>query len=430
MSRTEYIYSDKLSLELFREGKRPVDNGVGIEGLLFINTKPTGSTKLAIRPKTGHFTVGEQHNQNPSASVHDKTNYLLFCNGEHVDPVEPTWDPTITSTNRVMFNGEYLIQRDGALLPREHNGNSLLHTLETDPNLVVLYDHPTIPGIMQQVLIFPNGIIGATNTYYIELDGVHINSRGESLVDALLNYEETSGLYIAPTYDIAKEDLITMQSSLIHNRDNKPHRLYIRYTGSDSTVRQNHTQLNPLIITSESKGYQVDPDGLGIEVTFAPLDTAYPVILPWYQYQVNNTVVGNRYVIEVNGKAYRDTRPISNISSPTASLSGIRELNPELATLLDVESGGEYNQFKNLTDTYLDIKIYLDENAPYHQNNKTVDTGDNPAGIYKKLRYPYGSELCANNLRKTYTAYDSVKITVTEAGLSFRLGPKDTRGNN
>lgn len=102
MSRTEYIYSDKLSLGLFREGKRPVDNGVGIEGLLFINTKPTGSTKLAIRPKTGQFTIGEQSNQNPSAGVDARTNYLLFCNNIHTD-TEMNCQANSSITNRSRF---------------------------------------------------------------------------------------------------------------------------------------------------------------------------------------------------------------------------------------------------------------------------------------------------------------------------------------
>ena len=38
MDSTELIYSDKLSLELFREGKRPVDKASEAVGLLFINT--------------------------------------------------------------------------------------------------------------------------------------------------------------------------------------------------------------------------------------------------------------------------------------------------------------------------------------------------------------------------------------------------------
>lgn len=38
MSSTEIIFNDKLSLELFREGKRPVDKASEATGLLFINT--------------------------------------------------------------------------------------------------------------------------------------------------------------------------------------------------------------------------------------------------------------------------------------------------------------------------------------------------------------------------------------------------------
>lgn len=80
MSSTEIISNDNLSLELFREGKRPVDKVSEASGLLFINTKPTGSTKLAIRPATGKFEIGDQIHQNPTASVNERTNYLLFCN--------------------------------------------------------------------------------------------------------------------------------------------------------------------------------------------------------------------------------------------------------------------------------------------------------------------------------------------------------------
>ena len=80
MNSTEIIFNDKLSQDLFREGKRPVDKVSEASGLLFINTKPTGSTKLAIRPATGKFEIGDQIHQNPTASVNERTNYLLFCN--------------------------------------------------------------------------------------------------------------------------------------------------------------------------------------------------------------------------------------------------------------------------------------------------------------------------------------------------------------
>lgn len=429
MSRTELIYRDKLSLELFREGKRPIDAVSDAEGLLFINTKPNGNTKLAVRPITGNFSVSELTNQNKSASVNERTKYLLFCDNVHVDETEPTWDPTITTTNRAIINGNFLLEKDGALSLREHSVNSLLNTIEADPNLIVLYDHESIRGVNQQTVVFVESILGATNAYYLELDGVHINSRGESIIDALLNYEETSRLYISARNDVNKEALATEYNLRIHNRDSKPHRLYIRYSGADTEVRKRATPLDPVIYTSNDDGYVVDPDGLGIEITFSALDMAHPVILPWFQYSVGgDAIVGNRYVIEVNGKAYRDIRKVNNINSPTASLSGIVETNSELAELLSVESGGEFNRFTNLTSGYMDVKIYLDEVNPYHQNNKTVDTGNNPAGIYKKLRYPYGSELSNGNLRKTYTNSESVKINVTDAGLSFRLGPYNNRG--
>ena len=429
MSSTEIIFNDKLSLELFREGKRPVDKASEAIGLLFINTKPTGSTKLAIRPATGKFEIGDQTHQNPTASVNERTNYLLFCNNIHVPPTEPNYDPSITTTNRAIVEGNYLLQKDGVVSTREHNVNSLLNTIEADPNLVILYDHDTINGVSVQHLYFASSIVGATNTYYIELDGVHINSRGESLIDALLNYEETSQLIIAAQTQVNKAELLTSNSVSINNRDSKRHRLYIRYIGSDTEVRMNHNKLKPIINSSSEVGMQVDPDGLGVELTFAPLHTAYPVILPWHQYSVGgDAIVGNRYVIEVNGVAYRDNRSTDNLLSPTASLDAVVSSNPLLAAKLRVESGGEYNKFENLTNEFLDVKIYLDEVAPYYQNNKEVDTGNNPAGIYKKLRYPYGSEISSGDLRKTYTYFESVKVTVTAAGLSFRLGPKQIEG--
>ena len=429
MNTPELIYRDKLSLELFREGKRPIDTVSDAEGLLFINTKPNGNTKLAVRPITGNFSVSELTHQNKSASVNERTKYLLFCDNVHVDIPEPIWDPTITTTNRAIVNGNFLLEKDGVLSLREHSVNSLLNTIEADPNLIVLYDHSPITGVNQQTLVFVESILGATNSYYLELDGMHINSRGESIIDALLNYEETSRLYISASNDVAKETLATEYNVKIHNRDSKPHRLYIRYSGADTEVRKRAAPLTPAIYTSDDNGYVVDPDGLGIEITFAALDTAHPVILPWFQYSIGgNAIVGNRYVIEVNGIKYRDNRTVNNISSPTASLSGVVETNSDLAELLSVDSNGEYNKFVNLTANYMDVKIYLDEVNPYHQNNKTVDTGNNPAGIYKKLRYPYGSKLCNGNLRKTYTNSESVKVNVTDAGLSFRLGPHNVRG--
>ena len=67
--------------------------------------------------------------------------------------------------------------------------------------------------------------------------------------------------------------------------------------------------------------------------------------------------MGNRYVVEVNGVAYRDTREVTDLNSPTASIQGVVETNPVLATLISVESGGTFNSFTNLSNEYLDIKI-------------------------------------------------------------------------
>ena len=424
MSRTENIYSDKLSLELFREGKRPVDNGVGIEGLLFINTKPTGSTKLAIRLKTGQFTLGEQVNQNPSASVHDKTKYLLFCNNVLVDDSAPVCDGKFTMTNKATITGSFLLDKQGILDKTERNGQSILNQIEKDPNLVVLYDHDTIDGHYNQLLMSPKIMIGANNAFYIELDGVHINARGENLFEALLNYGDGQRLLIDPYNTKPLADLLTEGAITIINRDSKPHTLYIRYLGSDTDIMSTTTLDQPLMQTDKAVGFQTDPDGLGIKITFSAFNKAYATILPWYQYSIGgDAVVGNRYVVEVNGVAYRDTREVTDLNSPTASIQGVVETNPVLATLISVESGGTFNSFTNLSNEYLDIKIYLDETSPYYQNNKTVDTGNNLAGIYKKLDYPYGTTLANDRMRKALTMFDSVYIGVTTDGLSFRLGP-------
>lgn len=424
MDSTELIYSDKLSLELFREGKRPTAIDNTVQGLLFINTKPTGSTKLAIRPKSGKFTLGEQVNQNDSASVSDKTNYLLFCNNVAVEDIDPDCTVKLTTTNKATLSGEFMLQKYGVLDKEERDVNSLLKQIELDPNLVVLYDHDTIDGYYNQVFISTQVMLGATNTFYIELDGMHINSRGENLIEALLNYGDGTGLVIDPYNTKAMSDLITQNSATIVNRDSKPHNLYIRYTGADADILSQTTFEHPLLETNKVGSYQVDPDGLGIKITFAALHKAYPTVIPWHQYNVGgDAIVGNRYVIEVNGVAYRDNREVDNLISPTASLQSVVETNLELAAILKVNSGGLFNEFINLSSEYLDVKVYLDETSPYYQNNKTVDTGNNIAGLYKKLDYPYGTTLSDTAIRKAVTPNDSVYIQVTNSGLSFRLGP-------
>lgn len=424
MDSTELIYSDKLSLELFREGKRPTAIDKTVQGLLFINTKPTGSTKLAIRPKSGKFTLGEQVNQNNSATVSDKTNYLLFCNNIAIDDTDPDCTVKLTTTNKATLSGEFMLQKYGVLDKEERGVNSLLKQIELDPNLVVLYDHDVIDGYYNQVFISTQLMLGATNVFYIELDGMHINSRGENLIDALLNYGDGTGLIIDPYNTKAMADLITQNIATIVNRDNKPHTLYIRYTGADASILSQTTFENPLLVTNKVGSYQIDPDGLGVKITFAALHKAYPTLITWHQYNVGgDAIYGNRYVIEVNGVAYRDSRTVDNLISPTASLQSVVELNPALAALLKVNGGGLFNEFINLTSEYLDVKIYLDETSPYYQNNKTVDTGNNIAGLYKKLDYPYGTTLSDTAIRKAITPNDSVYIQVTNAGLSFRLGP-------
>lgn len=424
MDSTELIYSDKLSLELFREGKRPTAIDNTVHGLLFINTKPTGSTKLAIRPKSGKFTLGEQVNQNDSATVSDKTNYLLFCNNVAIEDIDPDCTVKLTTTNKATLSGEFMLQKYGVLDKEERDVNSLLKQIELDPNLVVLYDHDPIDGYYNQNLISTKVMLGATNTFYIELDGMHINARGENIIEALLNYGDGTGLIINPYDAKSMSDLVTQNTVPIVNRDNKPHTLYIRYTGADATILSETTLGQPLIETNHVNGMQIDPDGLGVKITFAALHKAYPTIIPWHQYKVGgDAIYGNRYVIEVNGVAYRDNRTVDNLISPTASLQSVVELNPALAALLKVNSGGLFNEFINLSSEYLDVKIYLDETSPYYQNNKTVDTGNNIAGLYKKLDYPYGTTLSDTAIRKAITPNDSVYIQVTNTGLSFRLGP-------
>ncbi len=430
MSRTEYIYSDKLSLELFREGKRPVDNGVGIEGLLFINTKPTGSTKLAIRPKTGQFTIGEQSNQNPSAGVDARTNYLLFCDNIHTD-TEMNCQANSSITNRAELSGKsFMLEKAGTLSAGEFTVNALLQEIEQDPNLVVLYDHVAKPGYNKQQLISPMVIIGATSTFYIELDGVHINPKGENLIEAMLNYADNKHLLISANGGISLADIITRNNIDIENRDSVPHTLYIRYIGSDPEILQSAKITDPLIFTDSTNGHSVDPDGLGVMITFAGQPVAHMTVQPWFQYNTGgDCVTGNRYVIEVNGVKYRDTRTVHELSAPTASLSAVVELNPELALLLKCDSGGDYNRFENLSGIPLHIKIYLDEEAAYFQNDKTVDAGDNPTGIYKKLQYPYGSERDLVGIRSYITRNPSVIISVTNDGYSFVLGPKNGEVN-
>lgn len=431
MSRTDYIYSDKLSLELFREDKRPSTNvGSTSQGLLFINTKPTGSTKLAIRPKTGQFIVGEQDNQNPTASVHAKTNYLLFCNSIHVDEPAQTCTGMPSITERTLIEGQYLLEKFGKLDTNEYNANGLLRQIENDPNLVVLYDHPDMDGYHTQVLISPKIIVGATDSFYIELDGVHINTKGESIIEAMLNYADPMRLMAEPTYTGSLADLMANSYLPIENRDHSPHSLYIRYIGNDPEILATSSIHDPLLFTSVNNGYQLDPDGLGIKISFAAQNNAHLSIFPWFQYSTGPSIVGNRYVIEVNGVKYRDTRSINDLTSPIASLQGVVELNPQLSKILNIASGGEFNKITNISDRYLDVKIYLDENAPYYQNNKTVDTGDNPSGIYKKLDYPYGSEPVINGMRNAITRYPSVYIKVSDAGYSFRLGPNKVVNND
>ena len=165
-------------------------------------------------------------------------------------------------------------------------------------------------------------------------------------------------------------------------------------------------------------------------ITFAGQPEAHMTVQPWFQYKTGgDCVTGNRYVIEVNGVKYRDTRTVYDLSAPTASLSAVVELNPELALLLKCDSGGDYNRFENLSGIPLHIKIYLDEEAAYFQNDKTVDTGDNPTGIYKKLQYPYGSERDLVGIRSYITRNPSVIISVTNDGYSFVLGPKNGEVN-
>lgn len=423
MSRTDYIYSDKLSLELFREGKRPVDNGVGIEGLLFINTKPTGSTKLAIRPNTGEFTLGEQLNQNPSAGVDTRTKYLLFCDNVHTDPIV-NCDNTASITNPALLDGNFMLEKFGILDTKERTVDSLLKEIENDPNLVVLYDHPEFAGYSLQTFISPSIIVGASNVFYIELDGVHINAHGENLVEALLKYGDGKRLLAEPYSTNTVSEVLARTNLTIENRDSVPHTLYIRYVGNDEALLTEFHQLDPLLFTDVNRGYKVDPDGLGIKITFSAQHKAFLTILPWFQYSVGgDAIVGNRYVVEVNGVPYRDTRKVDDLSSPTASLESVVLTNPALANLISISSGGEYNEIVNLTTSYLDVKIYLDEISPYSQNNKTVDTGTNPAGIYKKLNYPYGSTIKSGTMRKVNTNFPSVFINVTESGYSFRLGP-------
>lgn len=430
MSRTDYIYSDKLSLELFREGKRPVEADEVVHGLLFINTKPTGSTKLAIRPKSGEFILGEQVNQNPSASVHDKTNYLLFCNSIHTD-TEMNCQANSSITNRAELTGKsFMLEKAGALSTGEFTVNALLREIEQDPNLVVLYDHTAKPGYNKQQLISPKVIIGATSAFYIELDGVHINPKGENLIEAMLNYADNKHLLISANGGISLADIITRNNIDIENRDSVPHTLYIRYIGSDPEILQSAKITDPLIFTDSTNGHSVDPDGLGVMITFAGQPVAHMTVQPWFQYNTGgDCVTGNRYVIEVNGVKYRDTRTVHELSAPTASLSAVVELNPELALLLKCDSGGGYNRFENLSGIPLHIKIYLDEEAAYFQNDKTVDTGDNPTGIYKKLQYPYGSERDLVGIRNYITRNPSVNISVTNDGYSFVLGPKNGEVN-
>lgn len=429
MSRTEYIYSDKLSLELFREGKRPVDNGVGIEGLLFINTKPTGSTKLAIRPKTGHFTIGEQANQNPSAGVDARTNYLLFCDNIHTDTVI-NCDNIANTTNRATLDGTFMLEKFGVLDTKEHTVHSLLKEIEKDPNLIVLYDHPEFAGYNLQTIISPSIIVGAANSFYIELDGVHINARGENLIEALLNYGDGKRLLAEPYQISTIAEVVTNYNLTVENRDSVPHTLYIRYTGNDEALLRDTHFLNPLLTTDVTRGYLVDDDGLGIKITFSAQHKAFLTILPWFQYSVGgDAIVGNRYIVEVNGVAYRDSRRIDDLNSPTASIEAVVKTNAELANLISITSGGEYNEIVNLTTKYLDVRIYLDELSPYYQNNKTVDTGTNPAGIYKKLNYPYGATIKTGTMRKVNTNFPSVFIGVSTEGYSFRLGPNRGEAN-
>lgn len=416
------MYNDKLALELLREGKRPVPGEGEVQGLLFINTKDTGSTKIAIRPKSGDFTLGLQENQNTSASINNKTKYLLFC--ENIPAKEPmVYDPTITSTNNTVLNGKFLIERNNQLNLKEFVADKVLNELDLDPNLVVVYNHTAIEGKSSQVIKFNSTIAGATNAYYIELDGKHINAKGQNLISSLLTYEYSSKLLIEPNIPTGIQELLGKNSLLIENRDSNLHTLYIRYSGTDATIKAKHSLTNPIITSLEPQGYTVDPDGLGVLITFAACNTAHVFLQMGQQVYISGAVIGNRYVLEVNGVQYRDTRPLTEINSPVATLETLVSLHVELANTLRVVSSEGVQKFTNLSKGALAIKVYLDETVPFYVNDKTVDTGDNPSGIYKKLDYAYGSVLETDGIRNAYTTYGSVPISVTNGGISFILGP-------
>lgn len=143
------------------------------------------------------------------------------------------------------------------------------------------------------------------------------------------------------------------------------------------------------------------------------------------------TLYGNRYVLEIDGVAYRDTRVAINDTVDYGSLDAIFEQNRDsLASILGRVPGlaeaywGFVTGVKNITDAPISFKYYLDETHPVGNNNKAAVSVED--AYLNKGIYVLGDQSNYNNSPdyKEYLGYaDSADKVSNELGHSGVLAP-------
>ena len=267
------------------------------------------------------------------------------------------------------------------------------------------------------------GKVTEPNVWIVKVNGVLIQS-SDSLIDILSNLPDNYQL--------------KYNSSNLWNLGTSEIEVYIEYTG-EYTEGIPTLSGPPILITHRETG-STSPVGKAVTLRLGCSSnvqlSTYPVgmtieyndlLSPQRYNDPNKQVVaeGNRYILNVNGVEYRDTRDntITHWAGQErrGSLENIIDQNPILKTLVSLSYSynafelNDYTTLKNISNQPLNIKYYVDE---VNSTRVIKAAGDIEDCVYNRAIYYNGIATSTWDL--------PLNPTVNEEGFHCKLYPSNS----
>ena len=261
------------------------------------------------------------------------------------------------------------------------------------------------------------------DVWIFEIDGQRMNQPGDNLIDILKRTEAQTGLISVENWDSFNEG---GRNIVLFVSNHATSKIYIRYIGDKFTEKDLADSYLKVINVPSIK----DVDKMGVTFRAGKIPTARIYLGSPVFWGNLGFPIGNSYVIEINGVAYKHNLTYEEIidraNSPAVGLRGywaldcVLNANPELANIIRVEEATSTGYFVNLTNEELNIRVYVDESLPMFNNNLTVWSPENPTGVY----VPTGDNF---NFDESYGRINvgriSAPVEVSNNGYAFTLGP-------